>query len=65
MTVDRIRKLARKLTPYVLGGLVLGGAGAAIKRHFFGDCCVPGSSCCYPGSPCCHHHDAAGGVAQR
>ncbi|HEY2509923.1 MAG TPA: hypothetical protein VGI39_03680 [Polyangiaceae bacterium] len=66
MIDTRLRSLAKRATPYLLGALVLGGASFAADRYFYGDCCAAGSSCCHPGSPCCHGHKGAGpAVAQR
>jgi hypothetical protein len=65
MNVARIRTLSKKLTPMILAGLVIGGAGAVFaQRYFASDCCAPGSPRCHPGSPCCHGH-APQGLAQR
>jgi hypothetical protein len=69
MNMPRIRALSKKLTPLVLAGLVVGGAGSVVaQRYFASDCCKPGASCCHPGSPCCHGHGHAGpqqGLAQQ
>lgn len=66
MIDSRLRSLAKRVTPYLLGALVLGGASFAADRYFYGDCCAAGSSCCHPGASCCHRHAGGSGpVAQR
>jgi hypothetical protein len=69
MNIDRIRSLSKKITPFVLTGLVLGGVGSAVAhRYLASDCCASGSSCCHPGAACCHGHQRGAsqqGLAQR